>query len=74
MSSLRTKFVAEPARAERPHTARRLTLGQSTTLVVDSIIGVGVLSLPYALSSYGPISLVAMGHWPRSAPSVPAYR
>lgn len=39
----------------------RLTLTQATALIVGSIIGVGVFSLPYALSSYGPISLVAMG-------------
>src|SRR6188472_4793618 len=36
-------------------------LSQSTALIVGSIIGVGVFSLPYALASYGPISLVAMG-------------
>jgi len=28
---------------------------------MGSIIGVGIFSLPYAMSSYGPISLVAMG-------------
>jgi APA family basic amino acid/polyamine antiporter len=47
--------------AEHPHRPHRLTLGQSTALIVGSIIGVGVFSLPYALSSYGPISLLAMG-------------
>jgi APA family basic amino acid/polyamine antiporter len=61
MSTLRTKYTAQPRRAERPHTEHRLTLGQSTALIVGSIIGVGVFSLPYALSSYGPISLLAMG-------------
>src|SRR3954447_25436652 len=33
---------------------------QATALVVGSIIGVGIFSLPYSLASYGPISLVAM--------------
>ena len=60
MSSLHTRS-AHPTKAEHPETAHRLTLGQSTALIVGSIIGVGVFSLPYALSSYGPISLVAMG-------------
>jgi APA family basic amino acid/polyamine antiporter len=36
-------------------------LPQSTALIIGSIIGVGVFSLPYSLASYGPISLVAMG-------------
>ncbi|MDX6365983.1 MAG: basic amino acid/polyamine antiporter, family [Nocardioidaceae bacterium] len=39
----------------------QLGLPQSTALVMGSIIGVGIFSLPYALASYGPISLVAMG-------------
>jgi APA family basic amino acid/polyamine antiporter len=39
----------------------RLGLPQSTALVMGSIIGVGIFSLPYAIASYGPISLVAMG-------------
>jgi basic amino acid/polyamine antiporter, APA family len=39
----------------------RLGLSQSTALVMGSIIGVGIFSLPYALASYGPISLLAMG-------------
>ncbi|CAN5654546.1 amino acid permease [soil metagenome] len=38
----------------------RLGLPQSTALVMGSIIGVGIFSLPYALANYGPISLVAM--------------
>jgi APA family basic amino acid/polyamine antiporter len=40
--------------------AARLNLPQSTALVMGSIIGVGIFSLPYAIASYGPISLVAM--------------
>ncbi|MCY7395710.1 MAG: amino acid permease [Nocardioides sp.] len=39
----------------------RLGLPQSTALVMGSIIGVGIFSLPYAIASYGPISLGAMG-------------
>ena len=38
----------------------RLSLVQATTLIIGSIIGVVVFSLPYALASYGPISLLAM--------------
>ena len=40
---------------------RHLGLTQSTALIVGSIIGVGIFSLPYSLASYGPISLVALG-------------
>jgi len=40
---------------------QRLGLVPATALVVGSIIGVGVFSLPYSLASFGPISLVAMG-------------
>lgn len=38
----------------------RLGLPQSTALVMGSIIGVGIFSLPYAVAGYGPISLFAM--------------
>jgi APA family basic amino acid/polyamine antiporter len=38
-----------------------LGLTQSTALIVGSIIGVGIFSLPYSLASYGPISLAALG-------------
>ena len=38
----------------------KLGLPQASAIVMGSIIGVGVFSLPYALASYGPISLVAM--------------
>lgn len=41
-------------------TADQLGLTQSTALVMGSIIGVGTFSLPYAIASYGPISLMAM--------------
>ncbi|MFI5623669.1 amino acid permease [Nocardioides sp. NPDC051685] len=40
--------------------AGQLRLPSATALVMGSIIGVGVFSLPYAVASYGPISLVAM--------------
>jgi APA family basic amino acid/polyamine antiporter len=50
---------AAPSDQEGPkHT---LGLSHSTALVMGSIIGVGIFSLPYAIASYGPISLVAMG-------------
>jgi APA family basic amino acid/polyamine antiporter len=41
--------------------SQRLGLPQATALVMGSIIGIGIFSLPYAIASYGPISLVAMG-------------
>jgi APA family basic amino acid/polyamine antiporter len=44
-----------------PVQERALGLSQSTALIIGSIIGVGIFSLPYSLASYGPISLVAMG-------------
>lgn len=51
-----------PAAETAPDTApHQLGLSQSTALIIGSIIGVGVFSLPYSLASYGPISLVAMG-------------
>ena len=48
------------SRSEARPAASTLGLPQSTALIVGSIIGVGIFSLPYALASYGPISLVAM--------------
>ena len=50
-----------PTEPEGRTTERALSLPQSTALIMGSIIGVGIFSLPYALASYGPISLVAMG-------------
>ncbi len=52
-----SRHSAEPAVHAAGH---RMGLSQSTALIVGSIIGVGVFSLPYSLASYGPISLVAM--------------
>jgi APA family basic amino acid/polyamine antiporter len=50
----------ESSTRHAPATQARLGLPQSTALIVGSIIGVGIFSLPYSLASYGPISLVAM--------------
>jgi APA family basic amino acid/polyamine antiporter len=50
-------FVTTPASQK---TSGTLGLTHSTALVMGSIIGVGIFSLPYAIASYGPISLVAM--------------
>ncbi len=55
-----TQVQDRPATRPVPN-ADRLGLPQSTALVMGSIIGVGIFSLPYAIASYGPISLVAMG-------------
>ena len=45
---------------EAPADSPRLGLPPATALIVGSIIGVGIFNLPGSLSSYGPISLVAM--------------
>ncbi|MBC7559181.1 MAG: amino acid permease [Dermatophilaceae bacterium] len=57
----RSEVGSVPTEPEGRTTERALSLPQSTALIMGSIIGVGIFSLPYALSSYGPISLVAMG-------------
>jgi APA family basic amino acid/polyamine antiporter len=51
-----------PRQREQPRAPgeRSLGLPQSTALIVGSIIGVGIFSLPYSLAGYGPISLLAM--------------
>ena len=51
-----------PREREQPRAPSERTLGlpQSTALVIGSIIGVGIFSLPYSLAGYGPISLLAM--------------
>lgn len=54
-----TTAQARPAKEETAPD-ERMGLSQSTALIVGSIIGVGIFSLPYSLASYGPISLVAM--------------
>ena len=54
-----TQVQDRPAKTPEDR-ADRLGLPQSTALVMGSIIGVGIFSLPYAIASYGPISLAAM--------------
>ncbi len=54
-----TTLLHRPA-APDVTTDHRMGISQSTALIVGSIIGVGIFSLPYSLASYGPISLVAM--------------
>jgi basic amino acid/polyamine antiporter, APA family len=51
-----------PREREQPRAPSERTLGlpQSTALIIGSIIGVGIFSLPYSLAGYGPISLLAM--------------
>jgi len=58
MATLIEKKSADRAASTAEH---RMGLSQSTALIVGSIIGVGIFSLPYSLASYGPVSLVAMG-------------
>ncbi|MDR7085218.1 APA family basic amino acid/polyamine antiporter [Aeromicrobium panaciterrae] len=54
-------LIEPPKSTERAGTPDHyMGLSQSTALIVGSIIGVGIFSLPYSLASYGPISLVAM--------------
>jgi APA family basic amino acid/polyamine antiporter len=55
-----TTELTGPPTTDIPAETSRLNLPQSTSLVMGSIIGVGIFSLPYAIASYGPISLVAM--------------
>jgi APA family basic amino acid/polyamine antiporter len=58
MTQLEQQPVAEVGTTAHP---KKLGLTHGTALVMGSIIGVGIFSLPYAVASYGPISLVAMG-------------
>ena len=60
MTTVRSATSSVRHEAEQRPVERSLGLPQSTALVMGSIIGVGIFSLPYALASYGPISLVAM--------------
>jgi APA family basic amino acid/polyamine antiporter len=55
-----TQLAGHPVPPPVTTTPPTLGLPQSTALVMGSIIGVGIFSLPYAIASYGPISLVAM--------------
>ena len=58
-----TQVTPRPIPPVQPPPQSHGTMGlpQSTALIMGSIIGVGIFSLPYSLASYGPISLVAMG-------------
>lgn len=58
MSKINECSRSTPAPEKAPS---QLGLPGATALVMGSIIGVGIFSLPYAIASYGPISLVAMG-------------
>ena len=61
MSLLPTRAGAATSRAvSQTTTEPKLGLPHATALVTGSIIGVGIFSLPYAVASYGPISLVAL--------------
>jgi APA family basic amino acid/polyamine antiporter len=57
MSITAHRRSAAPARND---VSQKMGPWQATALVVGSIVGVGIFSLPYALASYGPISLVAL--------------
>lgn len=61
MTQLNDPPTAAPETSATVPEPAGLGLPQSTALVMGSIIGVGIFSLPYAIASYGPISLVAMG-------------
>jgi len=61
MAQLQVRHPSAGTTEQRSRTERALGLPQSTALIMGSIIGVGIFSLPYSLASYGPISLLAMG-------------
>ena len=50
-----------PPASGRPENRTTLGLPQSTSLVLGTIIGVGVFNLPASLAPFGPISLIALG-------------
>ena len=56
--------TAEPGEREPVDTGReppeRLGLTTATSLIVGSIVGVGIFNLPTSLAGYGPITLVSM--------------
>jgi len=60
MTTVQPVTSTAPPEADQRPVERSLGLPQSTALIMGSIIGVGIFSLPYSLASYGPISLVAM--------------
>ncbi|HEX6715260.1 MAG TPA: amino acid permease [Thermoleophilaceae bacterium] len=66
----RARAIKSPAAKESPAPpeatssdgqSTRLSLFGATTLVVGSIVGVGIFNLPTSLAAYGPITLVSMG-------------
>ncbi len=64
-----TQLAGRPTPAPTPSThPSPLRLPQSTALVMGSIIGVGIFSLPYAIASYGPDQPGRHGAGDRSAP------
>jgi basic amino acid/polyamine antiporter, APA family len=56
-----TEPTLAAAAAPAARTSERLTLVGATSLVVGSIVGVGIFNLPASLAPYGPITLVSMG-------------
>jgi basic amino acid/polyamine antiporter, APA family len=52
---------ASPTARGRPENPTTLGLPQATSLVLGTIIGVGVFNLPASLAPFGPISLIALG-------------
>jgi APA family basic amino acid/polyamine antiporter len=62
-SSSSAPGLTEPTPAASPaaRTSERLTPVGATSLVVGSIVGVGIFNLPASLAPYGPITLVSMG-------------
>src|SRR3954465_4822586 len=64
-SSFAAPQLTEPAPAvvapPAARTSDRLTLVGATSLVVGSIVGVGIFNLPASLAPYGPITLVSIG-------------
>jgi APA family basic amino acid/polyamine antiporter len=61
MTQIKVASRQPTLRREEVQHQRALGLPQATALIMGSIIGVGIFSLPYSLASYGPISLLAMG-------------
>jgi basic amino acid/polyamine antiporter, APA family len=56
-----TEPTLAAAASPAARTSERLTLVGATSLVVGSIVGVGIFNLPASLAPYGPITLVSMG-------------
>jgi APA family basic amino acid/polyamine antiporter len=65
MTQLTDPTAAAPQTPSPTPESSGLGLPQSTALVMGSIIGVGIFSPPYAIASYGPISLSRWASRPR---------